>query len=330
MLEGADHNGTSHVVSWQPHGRSFRVHYPKDFIEHIMPKVFRQSKWSSFQRQLNLYGFMRITDGPDKGAYYHPKFLRGMPAKSAQIVRTRIKGTKVRTATHPDDNPNFYEMPPLEPSKPKTTSSILQSTTLNNTNIAAALIAQAHQQQQQQQMTLQQAFDLQNAWQSTPASSSPVLHNITMESLFEQQLPQKDDIVIVADDSCSSMPLDLTVSQNEFDNDNSNHVITPDEQQQQQQRTSQQSDDDDDDDNVQKLDDEVYDLLQSMFPKKRSNSMMLATPSHVPSDKDDMLSLSSLVTSMDSSSSLFEPNDVGDLPNTDQRWGQLLEQIFEV
>ena len=75
MLEEADHNGTSYVVSWQPHGRSFRVHYPKDFIEHIMPKVFRQSKWSSFQRQLNLYGFMRITDGPDKGAYYHPKFL---------------------------------------------------------------------------------------------------------------------------------------------------------------------------------------------------------------------------------------------------------------
>jgi HSF-type DNA-binding len=35
-----------------------------------MPLHFRMSRYSSFQRQLNLYDFQRITEGPDKGAYH--------------------------------------------------------------------------------------------------------------------------------------------------------------------------------------------------------------------------------------------------------------------
>jgi hypothetical protein len=42
------------VVEWLPHGRAFIVRKPKDFTESIMGKYFRQTKLTSFQRQLNL------------------------------------------------------------------------------------------------------------------------------------------------------------------------------------------------------------------------------------------------------------------------------------
>ena len=60
----------------QPHGRCFIVHKPKEFVSKVMPSYFRQSKLTSFQRQLNLYGFSRITAGRDRGGYYHELFLR--------------------------------------------------------------------------------------------------------------------------------------------------------------------------------------------------------------------------------------------------------------
>lgn len=35
---------------------------------------------------------MRITDGPDKGAYFHELFHRGRPVLASQIRRNKIKG----------------------------------------------------------------------------------------------------------------------------------------------------------------------------------------------------------------------------------------------
>ena len=111
MLERIEDEGLSHVVSWSPHGRAFAVHNPKAFINKVMPLFFRQSKISSFQRQLNLYGFVRLTrNGSDKGAYYHEYFLRGRPDLSSQLQRTRVKGTGVRTSSNPQTEPNFYKM----------------------------------------------------------------------------------------------------------------------------------------------------------------------------------------------------------------------------
>lgn len=112
MLNLAEIDGFEHIASWQPHGRSFRIHKHKEFMDCIMPKMFRQSKWSSFQRQVNLYGFKRITAaGPDKGAYYHESFLRGNASLAKDIARTRVKGTRCRMASNPEASPNFYSMP---------------------------------------------------------------------------------------------------------------------------------------------------------------------------------------------------------------------------
>lgn len=67
VLDQVEADGLGSVISWQAHGRCFVVHKPKEFVDHVMPKYFRQTKLTSFQRQLNLYGFSRLTRGNDAG-----------------------------------------------------------------------------------------------------------------------------------------------------------------------------------------------------------------------------------------------------------------------
>lgn len=114
MLDAMDETGDKSIVCWQPHGRAFMVHKPKDFVQEVMPHFFNQTKYASFQRQLNLYGFSRLTHGPDKGAYYHNCFVRGKRHLCKGMIRQKIKGTKVRKSLSPEDEPNFYTMSPTE------------------------------------------------------------------------------------------------------------------------------------------------------------------------------------------------------------------------
>lgn len=103
----------AHIVSWQPHGRCFLVHKPKLFADKVLGRFFQQKKYASFQRQLNLYGFNRITKGPDRGSYYHELFLRGKKFLCQGINRMKIKGTGARMASNPEQEPDFYKMQPL-------------------------------------------------------------------------------------------------------------------------------------------------------------------------------------------------------------------------
>lgn len=103
--------GLAEIISWQPHGRCFIVRKPKEFANTVLPRFFQQKKYASFQRQLNLYGFNRITKGPDRGSYYHELFLRGKKFLCRGINRIKIKGTGARMASNPDTEPDFYSMP---------------------------------------------------------------------------------------------------------------------------------------------------------------------------------------------------------------------------
>jgi hypothetical protein len=110
MLENVQADGYDHVVSWQPHGRCFVVHKPKEFVE-LLPQYFKLSKLASFQRQLNLYGFQRLTRGRDRGGYYHELFLQGKVFLAHSIQRIKVKGTGVRARSNPDQEPDFWAMP---------------------------------------------------------------------------------------------------------------------------------------------------------------------------------------------------------------------------
>lgn len=106
-------NGDSRLknaICWLPHGRAFHVRNHDLFAREVLPKYFKNCKMSSFFRQINLYGFVRLTAGLDTGAYYHEKFLRGKAFLTKHIIRTKVKGTKYRAASAPQDEPNFYSM----------------------------------------------------------------------------------------------------------------------------------------------------------------------------------------------------------------------------
>lgn len=118
MLDEVRAAGLESVVSWLEHGRAFRIHQPKVFAATIMCRFFNQSKYTSFQRQLNLYGFSRCVRGPDGGAYHHQSFLRGKAALALNIIRTKIKGNGHKTMTPLEDQPDFHKMTPLKNDAP--------------------------------------------------------------------------------------------------------------------------------------------------------------------------------------------------------------------
>jgi hypothetical protein len=65
------------IVSWQPHGRCLLVRDAKRFEALVLPRFFKQTIYTSFRRQLNLWGFKRLLQkASDHGAYYHELFLR--------------------------------------------------------------------------------------------------------------------------------------------------------------------------------------------------------------------------------------------------------------
>jgi hypothetical protein len=89
MLVATERAGQDSIVSWVPDGKAFKVHNSAEFVKTVMPCHFKQTKYKSFQRQLNLWGFKRITRAGDasKGAYSHPFFLKGQKLLCKQLCR---------------------------------------------------------------------------------------------------------------------------------------------------------------------------------------------------------------------------------------------------
>lgn len=60
VLQSTCELDSSHVISWLDHGRAFRLHDEKKFMEMVAETgIFRSTKLRSFTRQLNLWGFRR-------------------------------------------------------------------------------------------------------------------------------------------------------------------------------------------------------------------------------------------------------------------------------
>lgn len=118
------------VISWQPHGRSFKVHRPRMFEANVIPTYFEHSKFSSFIRQANGWGFRRLTTGRDRNSYYHPLFLRGLPHLCKTMKRP---GVSKKLSADPEHEPDLYKIAELHPiSEQPLDASILLECTVQN------------------------------------------------------------------------------------------------------------------------------------------------------------------------------------------------------
>lgn len=89
MLNKAEQGGYSDIISFLPSGESFKIHKPILFAQEIMPKFFKTRRYTSFQKQLSLYGFKKIRDGPDVGAIGHEYLRRDDQMLVAKIHRQK-------------------------------------------------------------------------------------------------------------------------------------------------------------------------------------------------------------------------------------------------
>jgi hypothetical protein len=101
LLESVEKGGQNHIISWLPDGNSFRVHDKQMFTEEIMQAFFGTSKYKSFQRSLNLWGFQSAKKGLNKGSISNSFFKRGIPDLCQGMERIKVKGTGQKRLSSP-------------------------------------------------------------------------------------------------------------------------------------------------------------------------------------------------------------------------------------
>ncbi|GAB9471503.1 Hsf-type dna-binding protein [Globisporangium polare] len=93
------------ILRWTPNGRAFEIHDMEEMMHVVLPKYFKHSKYTSFQRQLNYFNFKKWTKSKAVVCTFsNDFFLRDQPELAWRIARKKsaqlgLKSPTVRRTT---------------------------------------------------------------------------------------------------------------------------------------------------------------------------------------------------------------------------------------
>ena len=190
ILEYAEKTNRVDIISWLPSGDAFKIHKPQDFADTIMQQYFNQTKYRSFQRQLNIYNFDRVTDkaSNEYGAYAHELFIRGHSDLCVNMTRQKIKGTGLS-----NEKRHYLASAKRALSYPKQTHEM---------QVAKAIIAKEIRAKKDEksgmilpEASLEVDFDVRNPplEPSTPASKHPICESPADVNSFDVTTEEVED-----------------------------------------------------------------------------------------------------------------------------------------
>ncbi|KAL3794741.1 hypothetical protein HJC23_012751 [Cyclotella cryptica] len=102
------------AIQWMPAGDAFCVMNAKELVEKVLPKYFKETKYTSFTRKLNRWGFkncspLSSSKGQLEAIYCHELFLRDRPelCEYMKAGQGRKRDPPPALATHQLDSGSF-------------------------------------------------------------------------------------------------------------------------------------------------------------------------------------------------------------------------------
>lgn len=146
MLENAEKEGYDHLIRWSSDGKSFKIQdsWNHKAIVEILKQHFNQTRFKSFLRQLQVYGFERSFKGQNQGECSHPMFIRGQKEllykKSIEEFQ-EAANNKIRPTVSPSSVKQLVSILAQKKASSSTVSSSLSSASSSHVSAAAAAAA---------------------------------------------------------------------------------------------------------------------------------------------------------------------------------------------
>ncbi|EDR23172.1 heat stress transcription factor C-1, putative [Entamoeba dispar SAW760] len=92
LYELVNNPESQHLMRWcdEPNRNGFVVLEPIELSAKYLPRFFKHNNFSSFVRQLNIYGFHKV-DHPQGQCFQHPNFCKDKPELLTRIQRQHSK-----------------------------------------------------------------------------------------------------------------------------------------------------------------------------------------------------------------------------------------------